>query len=67
MQINTSRQSNKKSMVDSLIELGYTKENANKIYERYKSVDKLFRLKEYIDVKISTTNESEYSYPMRDM
>ena len=67
MQTNTSRQSNKKSMVDSLVDLGYTKENANKIYESYKSADKLFRLKEYIDVKISTTDESKYSYPMRDM
>lgn len=67
MRISSSKESAKKIMVDTLVELGYEKANAEKIYKRYKAVNKLENLQEYIDTKLSTMRKDDYSYPLRDM
>lgn len=66
MQISTTKNSSKKTIVDMLIEIGYSKEKATNLYNKYKSWDKVEKLQEYIDTKRSA-NERYDSYPLRDM
>ena len=51
MQISSTKQSSKKNMVDMLIEIGYSKQKAENLYQKYKGWGKLDKLQEYIDAK----------------
>lgn len=66
MQISTSRSNSKKTMIDMLVETGFSKERATNLYNKYKTWDKLDKLQEYIDAKMSI-NAKYDSYPLRDM
>lgn len=66
MQISTSRSNSKKTMIDMLVETGFSKERATNLYNKYKTWDKLDKLQEYIDAKMSI-NAKYDSYSLRDM
>ena len=66
MQISSSRQISKKSTVDMLMELGYSKSKAENLYNKYKDWGKLDELQDYIAMKQSLTYKPE-SVPLRDM
>lgn len=66
MQISSSRQMSKKSIVDMLVDLGYSKPKADNLYRKYKDWGKLDKLQEYIDAKRSVVSRYD-SVPMRDM
>ena len=66
MQISSSRQISKKSTVDMLMELGYSKSKAENLYNKYKRWGKLQQLQDYIDTKISLRSDYD-SIPLRDM
>lgn len=66
MQISSSRQMSKKSIVDMLVDLGYSKPKADNLYRKYKDWGKLDKLQEYIDAKRSVVSRYD-SVPLRDM
>lgn len=66
MQVSTSKSSSKKSIVELLIGIGYSKEKAENLYYKYKSWGKLNKLEEYIMTKQSLTPNYD-SIPLRDM
>lgn len=69
MQISSTRQScqpKKKDTVDMLIEIGYSNDKAENLYNKYKRWGKLQQLQDYIDTKISLRSDYD-SIPLRDM
>ena len=66
MQISSSRPISKRSTVDMLMELGYSKSKAENLYKKYKDWEKLDELQNYIQTKQSLTYKPE-SIPLRDM
>ena len=66
MQISSSRQTTKKGIVDMLIEIGYSKDKAENLYNKYKLWGKLQQLQDYFDTKISLRSDYD-SIPLRDM
>ena len=51
MQISTEKRSAKKSMIDVLVEIGYSKEKATNLYNKYHRWGKLETLQDFIDSK----------------
>ena len=56
----------KKGYVESLVDIGYSKEKAENLYNKYKQWDKLEKLNEYILLKTSKLQQKD-SIPLRDM
>lgn len=57
MQISTEKRSAKKSMIDVLVEIGYSKEKATNLYNKYHRWGKLETLQDFIDSKTISGKE----------
>lgn len=66
MQITTSKSPSKKTIVDNLMDIGYSKEKAVNLYNKYKGWGKLGKLEEYVAIKMSISSKYD-SIPLRDM
>lgn len=60
MQTTVYKKSTAKSLVDGLIEIGYSKEKAINIYNKYKYWNKLQDLEQYILSKEKKSNSKNY-------
>ena len=57
MQISTEKRSAKKSMIDVLVEIGYSKEKATNLYNKSHRWGKLETLQDFIDSKTISGKE----------
>lgn len=59
---------NETDLIYRLIQCGYSETKAVNLYNKYKNWGKLNKLKEYVDEKLSLSNEQNIeSYPLHDM